>query len=88
MEDKSIGEQLVRVIRQIADVRRRLIDVDAEIEEVRNSDDYSLVMQAEEARANGRDLIAEHVAQMDEHIEGLNPKIDAVRDELIAIYES
>ena len=88
VEDKSIGEQLVRVIRQIADVRRRLIDVDAEIEEVRNSDDYSLVMQAEEARANGRDLIAEHAAQMDEHIERLNAKIDAVRDELIAVYES
>ena len=88
VEDKSIGEQLVRVIRQIADVRRRLIDVDAEIEEVRNSDDYSLVMQAQEARANGRDLIAEHVAQMDEHIEGLNAKIYAVRDELIAIYDA
>ncbi len=85
--EESIGEQLVRVIRQIADVRRRMNEIDSEIGEVKNSDDYSLVMQAEEAKSDGRDLVAEHVARLDEHIQELSSKIDDISDQLNAIYQ-
>ena len=84
-EGESVGEQLVRLIRQIFDVRSRLVSVDAEIESVRASDDYGLLQQAEEARLEGRDLTAEHVAQMDEHIEELKTKIEDIKEQLQSV---
>ena len=84
-EGESVGEQLVRLIRQIFDVRSRLVSVDAEIESVKASDDYGLLQQAEEARLEGRDLTAEHVARMDEHIEELRSKIEDIKEQLQAV---
>ena len=84
-EGESVGEQLVRLIRQISDVRSRLVSVDAEIESVKASDDYGLLQQAEEARLEGRDLTAEHVSRMDEHIEELKTKIEGIKEQLQAV---
>ena len=85
IEEESIGDKLVRVIRRIADVRRRMNEIDTETGELKNSDDYSMVMQAEETRANGKDMVAEHVAQMDEHVAELGSNIDGIRDQLVAL---
>jgi predicted nucleic acid-binding Zn-ribbon protein len=86
-EGESIGDRLVRLIRQISDVRNRLATVDSEIETVKNSDDYLLVDQAEQARSEGRDLVSEHVARTEEHIEDLNSQIADIKDRLIGIYD-
>lgn len=85
IEEENIGDKLVRVIRRIADVRRRMNEIDTETGELKNSDDYSMVMQAEETRANGKDMVAEHVAQMDEHVAELGSNIDGIRDQLVAL---
>lgn len=87
VEVGSIGDQLVRLIRQIADVRNHLGTVDSEIEALKRSEDYLLVKQAEEARSSGRDLIAEHAAQMNDHVEVLRSKINDLSDQLKAIYD-
>jgi vacuolar-type H+-ATPase subunit H len=81
-EDASIGERLVRLIRQISDVRNRLFVADSEIESLKNSDNYLLVEEAEQARSEGRDLVAEHVASTEEHINDLKSQIADINDRL------
>ena len=49
------------------------------------SEVYGLLQQAEEAGLEGRDLIPEHVARMDEHIEQLRSKIEDIKEQLLAI---
>ena len=85
-EGESVGDRLVRLIRQISDVRNRLATMDTEIENAKNSDDYLLVNQAEQARSEGRDLIAEHVDRTQEHIDDLESQIADIRDRLTGIY--
>jgi len=85
-EGESIGDRLVRLIRQISDVRNRLVTVDYEIENVKNSDDYLLVDQAGQARLEGRDLVSEHVTRTEEHIAELNAQIADIKDRLTGIY--
>jgi predicted nucleic acid-binding Zn-ribbon protein len=86
-EGESIGDRLVRLIRQISDVRNRLATMDSEIENVKNSDDYLLVDQAEQARSQGRDLTSEHVARTEEHIAELKSQISDIKDRLTGIYD-
>ena len=85
MDSGSVGERLVRLIRQIADVRSRLVTAEAEIESVKNSDDYLLVKEAEEARLEGRNLTAEHVTLLDADIDELKAKINNIKDRLLAM---
>ena len=85
-EDASIGERLVRLIRQISDVRNRLLVTDTEIESLKNSDDYLLVEEAEQARSEGRDLVAEHVASTEGHINELKYQIADINDRLTRVY--
>ena len=85
MDSGSVGDRLVRLIRQIADVRSRLVTAEAEIESVKNSDDYLLVKEAEEARLEGRDLTAEHVTLLDAAIDELKAKINNIKDRLLAM---
>ena len=85
-EDASIGERLVRLIRQISDVRNRLLVTDSEIGSVKNSEDYLLVEEAEQARSEGRDLVAEHVSSTEDHINDLKSRIADINDKLTEIY--
>ena len=86
VEGGNFGERLVRLIRQISDVRNRIVAVDSEIENVKNSEDYLLVNQAEQARSEGRDLIAEHVASTEEHVADLKSQIADIERRLTGIY--
>jgi hypothetical protein len=61
--------QLVRAIREIAQVRARLDAIAAEIAELRETELAQLKRQVEEAAALGRDLLAEIDAQLDGRIE-------------------
>ena len=85
-EGESVGDRLVRLIRQISDVRNRLATMDTEIENVKTADDYLLVNQAEQARSEGRDLIAEHVDRTQKHIDDLKPQIGDINDRLTRVY--
>ena len=61
--------------------------VDSEIDALKQSEDYLLTKQAEEARSSGRDLIAEHAAQMNDHVEVMRSKINNMSDQLKDIYD-
>jgi hypothetical protein len=56
---EGAGPDLVRVIRTIAQLRRRISAVENEIERAKNSDMYRLMIQVHEADSCGRDLLNE-----------------------------
>jgi len=65
VKGEGAGAELVRVIRKIAQVRRRLRDIQTEIARLKESDICKLKVKVDEAEAQGRDLLAEMVARLD-----------------------
>jgi hypothetical protein len=61
--------QLVRAIREIAQVHKRLEAIKAEIEELSQGELSCLMKQVQEAATAGRDLLAEIAEQVDARIE-------------------
>ncbi|MCH2516285.1 MAG: hypothetical protein MK134_12200, partial [Dehalococcoidia bacterium] len=62
------GSDLVRVIRQIAQVKRRIDDIDREIETLKGSDLFTLRADCETAREAGRDMLDELAVRVDSQI--------------------
>ena len=71
--------QLVRAIREIAQVHKRLGAIKAEIDELAQCELCRLVKQVEEAATAGRDLLAEIAARLDVRIEKAGDKLRDVR---------
>jgi len=64
----TVGDQLVRAIRQIAQVRARLVRIDVEEGESRSSELYELKQRADAENADGRDLLGQMAARTRVHI--------------------
>ena len=70
--------QLVRVIREIAQVRKRLDAIKAEAEELARGELYRLKKQVEEATTRGQDVLAQIVKQLDDQIEQTKARLNEV----------
>lgn len=70
--------QLVRAIREIAQVHKRLEAIKAEIEELAQGELHRLMKQVQEAVIRGQDLLAEIAAQVDERIEQAQVRLKQV----------
>ena len=70
--------QLVRAIREIAQVHKRLAAINAEIEELANSELSRLMKQVQEAATGGRDFLDEIAGQVDARIEQARAKLKAI----------
>jgi chromosome segregation ATPase len=68
VKGEGTGAELVRVIRKIAQVRRRLRDIETEIAGLKESDFYKLKVKVDQAEAEGCDLLVEMVARLDGQI--------------------
>lgn len=64
----SIGDQLVRAIRQIAQIKTRLAELLKERSEAEASELYELRQRVESERTEGRDLLAQMAARTRVHI--------------------
>jgi hypothetical protein len=62
------GAELVRVIRKIAQVEGRLGAISAEIARLEESDLHQLKKQVDQAKEEGRDLLAEMAARVDQQV--------------------
>jgi len=62
------GAELVRVIRKIAQVEDRLKAIDAEMARLEETDLYQLKTQVDQAEEEGRDLLAEMAAGVDQQV--------------------
>lgn len=67
-ETLGVGARLVKTIRKIAQVRQRLERIRLEIEQLQNSEMFKLKERIEAAEQEGRDIIAEMIAEIDEKI--------------------
>ena len=70
--------QLVRAIREIAQVRERLDAIKAEAEELVRGELYRLKQQVEEAATRGQDLLAEMAGQLGARIEQARTRLEQV----------
>jgi len=62
------GAELVRAIRRVSQVRSRLVEIEAELQDLLGSDLYQLKARVDEAQQCGRDLIKEMVSRVEEQI--------------------
>jgi len=65
---EGAGAELVRVIRKIAQVERRLVEIDKEVLILEQCDHFKLKAKTDEAAARGRDLLQELAATLDSQI--------------------
>src|SRR5208283_936332 len=56
---EGTGVDLVRVIRKIAQVKRRLVEIQAETDQIRTSDLFELRKKVDEGTKQGRDVLNE-----------------------------
>ena len=68
VEGEGVGAELIRVIRKIAQIQKRLTDIDAEIQQLNTSDLYRLRVKADEAGKQGRDLLKEMASQVEQQV--------------------
>jgi DnaJ-domain-containing protein 1 len=64
----GVGAELIRAIRKINQVKERLNVIEAETEQMKDSDLYQLKIKVEEAEIEGRDLLGEMASQLDGQI--------------------
>jgi hypothetical protein len=69
------GVELVRVIRRISQMRSRLAEMEAELQELLRSDLFQLKSRLDEAQQFGRDVLQEMVAKVDEQIEQAHERL-------------
>jgi hypothetical protein len=62
------GAELVRVIRRISQMRGRLSEMEAELQELLRGDLFQLKSRLDEAAQHGRDVLQEMVAKVDDQI--------------------
>jgi DnaJ-domain-containing protein 1 len=75
---RDIGAELERLIRQIKQVRSRLSQIDQQISALKDSDLAKLRNKAEEARAEGRDLLAEMALNLRKRITAATLRFQAL----------
>lgn len=76
VEREEIGAQLVRIIRRIAAAKRRIQELKAELAALRESEASQLRAKVEAARAEGRDLLAEMAAEVEQEIAARQAVLD------------
>ena len=68
VQGEGAGAELVRVIRRISQMRGRLAEMEAELQELLRSDLFQLKSRLDEAQKAGREVLQEMVAKVDEQI--------------------
>lgn len=76
IQGDDTAAQLVRVIREIAQVVKRLHAIGAEIKELAQTELSRLMKQVREAATNGQDLLAQMAQQLDDRIEQTKVRLD------------
>ena len=79
----GIGADLIRLIRQIAQVHARIGEVDAELERLQAGELCRLLRKAEAAAADGLDLLHALAADVDGQIEQKRTQLDALLNEFV-----
>ncbi len=76
----TIGDQLVRAIRQIAQIRRRLVEIESEKQETRASELCILFWKVRNEAAAGRDLLSHMAERARTHILKTQRRLDNLKN--------
>lgn len=87
VKSDGVGVELIRVIRKINQVKGRLSEIEAEINLLKESELYQLRIRVEEAKNQGRDLLTEMVAHLDEQIVLEKQKLKKIRTKKVEQYQ-
>ncbi len=71
----TLGTQLVQIVRQVAQIKKRLRRIDEELIEIKNCGMYQLMQKTAEAEKTGVDLLEEMAASVDEKIDSIKSKV-------------
>lgn len=69
VKGEGVGDELVRTIRKFTQIRRRLNEIDKEINALRKSAIFQLKLKVDVARPSGRDLLREMADELDKQID-------------------
>lgn len=76
----SVGDDLVRAIRQIYQIRRRFTEIDLEIAKATGSELYELFQKCETEEAAGRDLLKHMAERAKTHIKKTARRLENLRN--------
>ena len=76
----TVADNLVRVIRQIYQVKNRMKAIDSEMERIRSSERFSLFLKVEEEAEKGRDFLAQMGARSRTHVAMSLRRLDTLRN--------
>ncbi len=75
---EGIAVDLVRMIRSISQINGRLKTIEKEIETIKETDMYKMMMQVQEAEKNGRDLLSELADKIDSDIISAKERLEGL----------
>ena len=79
VKGEGAGAELVRVIRKIAQVKRRLSEIEKEIAKLKQAELYQLKSKVEEEKTARRDLLKEMAGQIDSQITEARQRLNRIR---------
>jgi len=68
IKGSDIASELERIERKISQIKGRLTEIEHEIQALKNSNQYNLMVQVNSAHSEGRDLLSEMAQALDEKI--------------------
>lgn len=74
------GAELVRVIRKIAQVNRRLAEIDGEVATLRESEQFQLKAKVDQAAIEGRNLLQEMAEALDAQIAASQERLECLSE--------
>lgn len=82
-EKLELGEQLVRVVNQVAQVRKRLREISDELEDLQLTEMFQLKINIESAELEGRDLLQEIADDIEEKVRNTKTRVRDMAYEFI-----
>ncbi|MCH7623952.1 MAG: J domain-containing protein [Nitrospinae bacterium] len=74
-KNQTLGTQLVKIVRQVAQIKKRLSRIEEELVEIKNSGMHQLMKKMASAEKTGVDLLEEMAASVDEKIDSIKSKV-------------
>jgi 5-carboxymethyl-2-hydroxymuconate isomerase len=74
-KNETVGAQLVKIVRQVAQVKKRLLKIEEEWDEIQNSGMHQLMHKTAEAEKIGLDMLEEMAESVDEKINSIKSKV-------------
>ena len=81
----SLGDQLIKLIRQIYAVKRRLVVLNKERAELLESEKYQLSIKVESEMRNGRSLLSQMAERTKTHIKRARRKLNILRRNTVVL---